>query len=159
VTGPPGPVAAGRAVRVLGLPVALVERSRQHHEALEREFRLIAVSRPVDRAHIAARLLDLVDELSAQFDAVNREQQAAIDAALAAGDDTMDLVMDVPRSARDASLRLGALLEEADDFCRAGDLLTLATPADCVALRRFYLGEVIAQLDGADPVRWDDRPR
>ena len=30
----------------------LLERARQHHDSLEREFRLLTLSRPEDRAHV-----------------------------------------------------------------------------------------------------------
>ena len=48
-----------------------------------------------------------------------------------------------------------AMLDEADEFCRHSDLLTLATPADLVAFRRWFLGEIIRQLDGGAPRPWD----
>jgi hypothetical protein len=32
----------------------------------------------------------------------------------------------------------------------------LATSADCVAYRNWYLGQVIAQIQGAAPTAWTD---
>ena len=34
----------------------------------------------------------------------------------------------VPASVRETAVKLAALYEEADAFCRSGDMLTLATP-------------------------------
>jgi hypothetical protein len=46
------------------------------------------------------------------------------------------------------------MLNRADDYCRQGALLTLATPDDLVAFRRWYLGEFRAQINGARPTPW-----
>ena len=141
-------------VRVFGVPLPLLERARQHQESLEREFRLIAFTAPDDAGHVTARLLALVEELADRFGTFGLVQ-GAIDAALARGDATIDLSYDVPETAREASLRLGALLDEADAFCRGGELLNLATPDACVELRRWFLGEFVAQIGGASPTPWD----
>ncbi|CAN5191697.1 hypothetical protein BH24ACT1_BH24ACT1_03630 [soil metagenome] len=69
----------------------------------------------------------------------------------------MDVEYRVPPEAKEAAVALGALLDEADEFCRNGiHLLTLATPPGPYALRRWYLSEFIAQIDGADPTPWDE---
>ncbi|MBA2438213.1 MAG: hypothetical protein H0V52_07665, partial [Acidimicrobiia bacterium] len=58
--------------------------------------------------------------------------------------------------ARAACITLGELLDESDEFCKKGEhLLTLTTPAEPLALRRWFLGEFVAQIDGADPTPWD----
>jgi hypothetical protein len=145
------------AVRILGLPLDLLGRARQHQDSLEREFRLITLARPEERSHVTARLLDLVEELTEQFAATGREWREQIEGALARRDPAIDLVAWVPPAAAGASRRLAALLAEADDFCRRGDLLNLATPPDCVELRRWYLGEFVAQIDGAPPTPWSER--
>ncbi len=142
------------AVRVLGVPLALLERARQHQESLEREFQVIALASPAESEHVTARLLALVQDLADQFGTFSHVQ-TAIDEAVARGDSTIDLEYEVPAAAGQAAIRLGALLDEADAFCRDGDLLTLATPDDCVELRRWFLGEFVAQIGGADPTSWD----
>jgi hypothetical protein len=49
------------------------------------------------------------------------------------------------------------MLDEVDEFCRQGKhLLTLATPPELVAYRRWYLGEFIAQLAGRPATPWPD---
>jgi hypothetical protein len=60
----------------------------------------------------------------------------------------------VPASAGSAATALGEMLDEADEFCRAGDLLTLAAPDDSVEFRRWYLGEIVGQLAGRAPTPW-----
>ena len=51
-------------------------------------------------------------------------------------------------------MELTGLLEEADDYCRRGELLTLATPPELVAFRNWYLGQVVEQIDGRPPTPW-----
>jgi hypothetical protein len=46
------------------------------------------------------------------------------------------------------------MLDEADAFCRGGDLLMLATPDDQVAFRRWFLAEFVTQLGGGAPTPW-----
>jgi hypothetical protein len=162
MTGPEAAPDAGGGelvtVRFLGVPLDLLGRARQHQDSLEREFRLITLGRPEVHAHVTARLLDLVQELTERFAAIGREWREQIEGAQARGGRTVDLVASVPPAAAGASRRLTTLLDEADDFCRSGELLNLATPADCVELRRWYLGEYVAQIGGAAPTPWDRRP-
>ena len=143
-------------VQLLGMPLALVDRTRAHQASLQREFSLVALSGPDDRSHVTNRLLDLVRELRAQAGAIGREQADAIDAAWERGDTTIDLTVAVPPVAAGACRRLDRLLDEADEFCRRGDLLNVATPPDCAALRRWYLGQFVAQIGGAPPTPWRD---
>ena len=78
----------------------------------------------------------------------------AIQAALDRGDSEIDVRYDVPPEAADGALRLLVLLDEADDFCRAGDLLTLATLPETLDFRRWYLEEFIRQVAGEPPCSW-----
>ena len=48
-------------------------------------------------------------------------------------------------------VELPRTLAEADEFCRRGELLTLATPPEYVAFREWFLGEIVRQLDGQPP--------
>jgi hypothetical protein len=63
----------------------------------------------------------------------------------------------VPAAAKDAAINLGRLLDEADEYCRRGDLLTLATPSDTLAFRRRYLEEFVRQIDGAPARPWQEQ--
>jgi hypothetical protein len=46
------------------------------------------------------------------------------------------------------------MLDETDAFCRDGTLLTLAPAEDVVAFRRWYLTQVIEQLEGRPAQPW-----
>jgi hypothetical protein len=139
-------------VRLLALPLAAYKRAAEHNDELLREFALIKGSEPEPRSPVPARLLALIDELTARYRPFTATPSAARDEAMARGEAQVDLVYRVPPDAKQACLQLGTLLDEADEFCRAGEgLLTLATPPDALAFRRWFLGEFVRQIDGTPP--------
>lgn len=144
-----------REVRLVGFPLDVYRRSTEHHEELIREFQLLAID-PEPRRDVPRRLVDLVADLTRSYAGVTSGTDAERDAAAARGDATVDLTYRVPASVGDACVRLGEMLDEADEFCRTDQLLTLATPAEIVTFRTWYLGEFCAQLAGAAPTPWAD---
>lgn len=141
-------------VHLLGLDLAVYGRGAEHMDELLREFTYL--SPETESGSVPRRLLELVAELRRAYTPVTARTDAELEAARARGDQTVDLTFHVPPEARALSIHLGQLLDEADDYCRAGDLLTLETPADALALRRWYLGQFVAQIDGAPPTSWPD---
>ncbi|MDQ3898659.1 MAG: hypothetical protein M3326_15685 [Actinomycetota bacterium] len=146
-----GPGPALVPVRILGVPLDVYSRSSEHTDELLREFALI---REDETDHVPARLLALIDELNLRFAGFTQEQTRRMQEALARGEPQVDLTYEVPAEAADGVVRLIALLDEADEFCRAGDLLTLATPAEGVAFRRWFLEEFLFQIQGRAPRTW-----
>jgi hypothetical protein len=145
------------AVKLERLPLALYREASEHQDELQREFVLIQHSSSLDEAAVPRRLLRLVDELNLHFGAFSQEPRANLAAALERDDVTIDLEYKIPPAAKAACISLGALLDEADEFCRNGDhLLTLATEPGPLGLRRWFLGEFVAQIDGAEPTPWDE---
>lgn len=145
-------------VILLNFPLEVYLQAQEHADGLLREFTLIAQDRASGNAHtVPARLLAIVDELSAQFAGVSSGPEAERDAAIDRGEHSIDLHYRVPHTAADASRHLLSILDEADAYCRSGDhLLSLATPPQELAFRRWFLGEFIDQLAGVDPYPWDD---
>jgi hypothetical protein len=148
------------SVHLLALPVSLAARAQQHFEELMREFTLIAAGHEHEHSdhEVPARLMNLVQTLVQQYGAASGAAEERLADAIDRGDQVIDdHVLEVPAGASQAAQALGDLIEEADDYCRRGQhLLTLATPADCVAYRRWYLGQVISQMQGAAPIPWTD---
>jgi hypothetical protein len=142
-------------VEILGLPVRLYRQAQEHGDGLFRELALIQRSE-ADEHGVPARLLRLVDELVI-FRSFTAQPTAALAEALERGDERIDLVYQVPARAREATIQLTRLLDEADAYCLAGEhLLTLATPPGPLVFRRWFLGEFMAQIGGAAPTSWDD---
>lgn len=141
-------------VRLLGLPLELHRRAADHMAAMNREFALIHAVE-AEESSVPRRLLELTAELRERFRPFSGEASARLEAALERGESTIDLVYSVPGDAADASRTLGELLDEADAYCRAGEhLITLATPPDAVAYRRWYLDQFVEQIAERAPVPW-----
>jgi hypothetical protein len=147
-------------VHLLALPVPLAARSQQHFEELMREFILIAAGHQQGQSEhqVPTRLMTLVETLVQQFGAVAGPAEERLADAIDRGDQVIDdHVLEVPAEAGPAARALGALIDEADEYCRRGQhLLTLATPPECVAYRNWYLGQVTTQIQGAPPIAWTD---
>jgi hypothetical protein len=156
--GQPGPELI--TVRVLDMPLDVYARSTQHWDELMREFALISLDN--DRGEeghsrpLPTRLNALIDELTRDFSPFTVDTEAERDAALARGERTIDLSYQLPAVAADGVRRLGATLDEVDDYCRAGKhLITLATPPESLAFRRWYLEEFIEQIENRrEPRPW-----
>lgn len=144
-------------VRLLGFPLPTWQRAAEHHDGLMREFALLSMRAPEEGdAEVPRRLRRLVDDLSTQYGSFSEAPDTARDEALAAGLDTVDLTYHVPHEAADAVVALGRMLDEADEFCRNGDLLTLATPPETLAFRTWYLTQFTDQIAGGPPTAWED---
>jgi hypothetical protein len=143
-------------VRFPRLPVRVHARTSEHSDELMREFTYIrAQSADPAAATVPTKLLDLVEELSGRYSGFTAGSQAELDAAMASGQETIDLEYTVPADVSAACIHLNELLDAADEYCREGDvLLTLATPDDLVAYRRWFLEEFVRQAAGEEPRPW-----
>jgi hypothetical protein len=142
-------------IRMLGLPLALQGRAQEHSDELTRELMLIGeqMRQQGDHAGLPARLVALIEQLTAEYSAFTGEQEQQVANAMAAGAETIDLVYDVPASVAAAAHALIEILSEADEYCRAGEhLLTLPTPPDLVRYREWFLSEFVQQVAGDEPV-------
>ena len=152
---PPPSAAPLVEVHLLGVPLHVMRASREHHDGLMREFRILALSGQAEEHDLPRRLVELVQILGQQYGTRRDRRDAELEAAIAAGRQVMDHVEVVPAAASEAVVRLGALMEEADSYCRQALLMTLPRPA---VLRRFgdwYIGQFVDQLAGRSAVRWD----
>lgn len=147
-------------VRLLQLPVQLWAASQEHTDELLREFTLMTAdpSEPGDGSRaVPHRLVELVHTLTERFAGMAAAPRAELFAAAAEGRASIDLTYHFPAEAADAVAALDRLLDEADDYCRAGQhLLTLATPEPIVRYRKWHLLSFVEQLGGAAPVPWPE---
>ena len=152
----PDPTGARLArVALLGLPVPLLLASREHHDGLMREFRLLALAGQIAETDAPRRLVELVAILGQQYGSSRDRRDEEIDAALLRGDATVDQVMEVPETATAAIHALQALVDEADEYCRQAMLVTLPRPDVVRRFSDWYFGEIAGQIAGAPPHRWD----
>jgi hypothetical protein len=139
--------------------------SREHHDSLMREFRLLALAggpagqevarQEVARQEVPARLVQLTQTLGVRFATARSRPDDDFDRALKQGLDTVDLVYQIPPEAAEGGRQLEAMMTEADEFCRSAQLITLARTPVMVRFARWYIGQFLEQAAGRPPTRWD----
>jgi hypothetical protein len=138
-------------VVLLDAPLRIWQRAAEHHDELMREMALLALA--PDPPTLPKRLTELVQVLGQQYGAAGNRPEDARDAALTAGHDRIDLSYEVPRTLGADALRMRALLDEAEEYCRT-ELLTLAQPQVQADFARWYIEEFVRQTDGLPPRPW-----
>jgi hypothetical protein len=144
-------------VHIIGLPPLLARQSSQHFDELSREFLHLANSDDSVRDDVPGRLLALSDELRTRFAGFADANTETMDAAADRGDASIDMTYRLPAAAGEAAAELDRLLDEADRYCESGSyLLTLKTPPDALAYRRWYLAQFTEQIAGSPPVSFSE---
>ena len=150
---PPVDAPGSRPVRFPGVPVDGYLELQAHNDALFRELELISIElEGDDGARVAAPLADLVDQLYRRFRGQRDSYRDMVAAAHARVEATIELESAASAAAVSGARSYLALLEQADELCRAGLLLTPEPSPAVRALRRWFVDQMAAQvLDGADP--------
>jgi GAF domain-containing protein len=148
------------SVRLLGIPVRLLQTASQEYEALFRELRLMMerFDRTPASPAIPERLSVLVSEIGTRFNSLGPGMDELWQGAVDDGVESFDWTLDLPRSAVVACEYYDSMLDEADEFGLSQRLLTLPASPTSVAVRRWFLSELIGQLHGKVPVAWADSP-
>ena len=145
-------------VHLVGVPVHLLQKASEEYEALFRELRLMKEHGEANRSLLPDRLTKLLSEIGTRFSGlgpgVDEGWQEVVDRKAAFHDWHFAL----PQSAERACLLYDAMLDEADQFGLVAQLLTLPASATSVAVRRWFLSELVAQLRGQPPTAWLESP-
>jgi hypothetical protein len=136
-------------------PLDVFRDARTHSEALLRELAFI-VDGGGDNAELPRRLLDIVSRVRARGAGLNPGAERAIEGARDRGDKSVDVELRVPARIAAGATEFAALLDEIDEYCQSGELLTLATPPETREFRRWYLHEMAHQLDGEPATPWPE---
>jgi GAF domain-containing protein len=150
-----GPVVA---VNVLGIPVALLQKASEEYEALFRELRLMKehADSKFSPFVLPERLSVLLSKIGTRFNGfgpgVDESWQEVIDHHA----ESYDWHLELPVAAAETCEFYDTMLDEADEFVLAARLLTLPASPASVAVRRWFMSELIAQLRGAPPTPWAD---
>lgn len=147
---------------MLQVPLDVHARAVQWHADIMREFALITIGEdsatPRDEddvdVTVPTRLLNVVAELRGKYATLTASSAQELEEAHQRGEVAADVTYTLPIDAAEDVRRFEQLLDEVDEFCRSGDLLTIATPSDVAAFRRWFLGEFARQLEGAEPTPW-----
>ena len=142
-------------VRILGFPLQVHDRAQRQAQEMRREFQLVLGQEQLHPGSVPARMLDLSATLSERYAGFTEQQELEIEEGIAAGREILEeLVFQVPGDVSDAVEQLRSILEEADEFCRSGQMLALATPPDLVRYRNWYLDQFSRQAAGQPPQPW-----
>ncbi len=144
------------AVRLIGIPVLLMQKSSEEYEALFRELRLMKErgGRAFDAPALPDRLSALVSEIGSRFNGLGPGMDEMWQQAVDNRVEFFDWTLDLPQSAVVACEFYDSMLDEADEFGLSQRLLTLPASATSVAVRKWFLAELIGQLHGKTPIAW-----
>lgn len=139
-------------VEVREVPLRTLQASQTQWNELRREVRLLALANDDDYP-----LAKSLSELFADLDRVLREGiHEEIESALASGEATTDLRVDLPRSSAETIEQFLDMLDLADEFCQEQRLLSLARTAEQRRFQRWLFGEFVRQQRGEPPQPWPD---
>jgi anti-sigma regulatory factor (Ser/Thr protein kinase) len=138
-------------IEILDVPLGLYVGFQHHFRELRREVRLLALAHAHDYP-LAKALSDLFGTLDRQLrDGIGVEQ---IEAALAQGLESTDLVVHMPQAHASTLTRFVELLDLADAFCREERLLSLARNPEQRRFQTWFLTEFVRQAHGEGPLSW-----
>ncbi len=142
----------GERFRVVlaGIPRNLVEYGVERTEELLREFRLIADGGP-GSDELARRLTRVLGSLRGATDGRAALVAAGLEEAPADGSDPVYIELWLPAGAERDALEIAELMDESDEYCRRGQVLTLPRTPALVALRWWQATEVVRQRHGLAP--------
>lgn len=137
-----------RAVRLQDLPVSSLLAVRRQLDDLLHEFRIIGSGMTTGTldTSVPRRLAGLIEEMNERFSSERLVTRRVVDEAAERGDETVTIEVMLPTAAAGAVEHYIQLLDEADDYCRSGELLTLALPPHLMEFRRRVLEDVLRQL-------------
>jgi GAF domain-containing protein/anti-sigma regulatory factor (Ser/Thr protein kinase) len=132
------------------VPTDLLLAAKEHVDNIVREFTLLASGAAAgNTAAVSPHLARLIETVTTRFAVARRAIKRQAMAAAAAGEKRTRLPLALPVSAADAGEEYLAALDQADAYARAARLLTLESPPQHRAFRRWYVTSLVAQLRSA----------
>lgn len=142
-------------VHLRRLPVQVFMASREHHDGLMREFRLLSLAAEVDGSDAPARLVELVGILGGQYARARSRRDTEMEELRARGVEAVDWVDVVPVTARQSVRQLKQLMDEADRFCEQALLVTVPRHPTVRRFGEWYLQQFEDQIAGGPGEPWD----
>ncbi|HEX4016956.1 MAG TPA: hypothetical protein VHX15_09480 [Frankiaceae bacterium] len=138
-------------IRMVGVPVELFLATREQHDALMREFTVLALAHQDEERSRPPEMRLLVRELGFHYAASGSGADESVEAASRAGQVTIDLSYHVLISVLTAADQLERLMRSADAYCREGRMLTMPRTPEMVRFSEWWLGELRRQIAGYPP--------
>ncbi|WP_182111800.1 MULTISPECIES: ATP-binding protein [unclassified Actinotalea] len=139
------------AVVLVGYPVRLGIRGREHSSGVLRECALL--TQGVEGA-APQGLLALAQRMAAGHGGDIATVEAQRTTALLRGDDTIDLRLPSSSASTEMLQAWQDAMDQLDAYAQTAALLSLATPPRLVELRRWMTREMTRQADGLPPRPW-----
>jgi hypothetical protein len=144
-----------RPLRLLGVPIPLMRASAAEGDAM-----LAAAEDAVGRegagpAGVTSSLASVVRALTDEYADLSSVTSSEVDRAEAAGEERVDLEMDVPITMASAAETWLRLMEHLDDLAALRQFEHEPSSKDVVEFRRWLVGEITGQLrEGRAPQRF-----
>jgi GAF domain-containing protein/anti-sigma regulatory factor (Ser/Thr protein kinase) len=147
----PGPVrdpeVARYTIELGDVPTDLLVAAKAHVDSIIREFALVTVGAASGQtAAVSADLARLSEIVGSRFAEARESIKRQAVAAARAGMERTRLVLTLPLSAAQAGQEYLEALDEVDAYARAARLLTLETPPQHRAFRKWYVCSLVDQL-------------
>jgi hypothetical protein len=140
-------------VEVREVPLRTLHASQTQWSELRREVRLLSLAH-ADDYPLAKSLSDLFADLEGVLrDGIPGDE---IESALASGESTTDLRVDVPKASEEMIEQFLDQLDRADEFCQEQRLLSLARTKEQRRFQRWLFGEFVRQQRGEPPQPWPE---
>jgi GAF domain-containing protein len=146
-------------INLLGIPVDLLQKASEEYEGLFREMRLMkehSESVGTFPSLLPDRLSVLLSEIGNRFSGFGPGMDEVWQEVVERGEKAYDWRLELPQSAVLACEFYDAMLDEADEFGLSAHLLSLPASSASVAVRRWFLSELIGQLHGKAATAWPD---
>ena len=140
-------------VRLLGAPPWVVQHYRNRWLELLRELQLVALGEPSAQQAMAERFCHAAQVVEPDLYLVEGSAGGGSFAVSDSGS-AVDMVFDVRPSMRSAFVRVRDMSRELEKEWAGIRLLFVHPGAQAVQLREWWLGELIGQIDGAEPTPW-----
>lgn len=137
-------------------PLRLWHWGQEIYDEILREFTLLLMgaSDPDRQTSVPGRLLATAATFTTRYAPLLDENTRLNQEAFDRGELKRDVTVPLIAESRTIVLDLDALLDEVRAYCRSGDLLSLEAPALLVEFRKWWVKEIIGQIDGAEPTPW-----
>lgn len=142
-----------RLVRLLNLPAGQFVDVNLHLDQLLYELQIVQAGEAAGTGNVPPELRRVTREILDRYADARATAREQASRALEQGTDRVDLELLLPAAAAEASEDLLALLEQADELCRAGHLLTVPASPEAAELQRWISAELVAQLRLGRPPR------
>jgi anti-sigma regulatory factor (Ser/Thr protein kinase) len=144
----PGSSPQAITVHLGDVPTDLLIAAKGHIENLVREFTLAASGAATGTSSaVPTELAALIEDVVTGWAAERLEIKRQALAAAAAGRERTRLTLRVAPSAAEVGRRYLAALDQADDYARRAELLTLETPPEHRVFRHWYIEAIIEQIN------------